>query len=468
MKRLLILLVSAAATGAAVAADETCVQPGPQDAVRCYVQQVRQAPLEVEVLDQHAEEGYEFRRYRMVSQDWAPAPATGPREWTHNVEMHIPADALHRKALLVVNNGVLIGDEEQTPDYPRDELRAIAQRTRSVVIMVDHVPNQYVMFSDTPKALREDDAVAHTWAHWMRDPAAPSELPLHVPMAAAVSRTMDLAEQALAPLDIREFMLTGASKRGWAAWLVAVTDSRVVALVPTVIDVSDTTRMLEDLRKRYGGHWPAALFSYFKSGVLQQIGGPDFARLMAVMDPLSYLESSGSRLSIPKYLVSASGDDFFAPDADPEALNRLPGELSLRVLPNADHGGARAHVATTLVPFIKRIQAEKALPRVDWQPNGAVEFSEPPVSVQLWTADNEVDRDFRYACGVRYHAQPLAAERFAQRMSAETPISGWKASFIEATFADGYVATTPVRVRPETFPDHPPTQQAGRCRSFSG
>lgn len=121
------------------------------------------------------------------------------------------------------------------------------------VVMISDVPNQYVTFGDVDEPLREDDAVAHTWAHSLRG-AAP-ELPLHVPMATAASRGMDLAEQELGKqgLTVDRFIITGASKRGWSAWFTALADERVMAIVPSVIDVADTSICWPDCASVMGG-----------------------------------------------------------------------------------------------------------------------------------------------------------------------------------------------------------------------
>src|SRR5690606_7538100 len=207
-------------------------------------------------------------------------------------------------------------------------------------------------------------------------------------------------------------IISGASKRGWSAWLTAMADERVTAIVPSVIDIADTDAMLAGLRQRCGGAWPTALWPYQAAGVLQQRGSPAFGRLMAMMDPVQYLGEPGERLAIPKYLVSASGDDFFAPDQITDFLPRLPGQTSLRVLPNSDHGGVRGHVVSTLVPLVRRVQAGQPLPTVQVSAaDGAglvqVRLSERPVAVRVWTALNPRHRDFRYACKVRYTSQTL-------------------------------------------------------------
>lgn len=452
-------------------AAQDCSSLRPQQVVQCHMANIRQAPLESVLIEQNAEPGYAFRRFELMSQTWDPQPVVEPRRWKHTVELHVPSHAVPGKALLVVNNGLRHSDSQHF-DYSREALREVALKARVAVVMISDVPNQYLTFSDAEQPLREDDAVAHTWTHWMRNPDAAAELPLHVPMAAAASRAMDLAEVELkkAGVAVDRFIITGASKRGWSAWLTALGDPRVSAIVPSVIDVADTSTMLKGLRQRYGGHWPAALWPYQKAGALQRLGTPRFEQLMGLMDPMRYLDEPGQRLAIPKYLVSASGDDFFAPDQVTDFQQRLPGQTSLRVLPNSDHGGVRNAVVSTLVPALRRLRDDVALPSVQLSVNrqdgsSTVEFSELPVAVKVWTANNSRDRDFRYACGVRYTSVTLTPrQRFS--LPHTPPETGWRAQFVEARFADGFIATSPVSVLPQVYPAHPPAQQDGACKSF--
>ncbi|MQG92459.1 PhoPQ-activated protein PqaA family protein [Pseudomonas sp. MN1F] len=449
---------------------QDCAGLRPQEVVRCYIGNVRQAPLDAQLFEQTSSPDYRFLAFHMTSQQWAPAPVTEPREWKHDVELYVPRHAVPGKALLVVNNGVRFG-AAQPPSYTREVLREVALKARIAVVMVSDVPNQALTFSDVQKPLREDEAVAHTWAHSLNDQAAAPELPLQVPMAAAASRAMDLAQEQLKKIGhkVDRFIITGGSKRGWGAWLTALADDRVMAIVPNVIEVEDTAAMLAGLRKRYGGHWPLALLPYQQAGVLKQLDSPGFARLAAMIDPMQYLNEHGQRLAIPKYLISASGDDFFAPDPVTDYQQRLPGQTSLRVLPNSDHAGVREAVVSTLVPVVRRLHEGEPLPRVQLIADERagtmqVRFSERPLTVKVWTASNSRDRDFRYACGVRYVSQTIKPKR---RLTVQrtAPSVGWQAQFIEATFADGFIATSPVSVWPQTFPDHPPADLGGACRS---
>lgn len=58
------------------------------------------------------------------------------------------------------------------------------------------------------------------------------------PMTKSVIRAMDTVQAWASEYhqqDIRKFVVVGASKRGWTAWLTAAVDSRVVAIAPIVI-----------------------------------------------------------------------------------------------------------------------------------------------------------------------------------------------------------------------------------------
>ena len=55
---------------------------------------------------------------------------------------------------------------------------------------------------------------------------------------------------------------------------------------------------------------------------------------MRIEDPYEYRD----RLTMPKFLVNATGDQFFLPDSWKFYLGDLPGETHVRYVPNADHG----------------------------------------------------------------------------------------------------------------------------------
>ena len=267
-----------------------------------------------------------------------------------------------------------------------------------------------------------------------------------------------MAQQALPEKAIDSFIVTGLSKRGWTSWLTAIADSRVEAIVPFVIDLLDTRAALEHMYQSYGGNWPIAFTPYYQEEIDKKLNTPGFAKLMQIMDPLQYLASEYQpRLSIAKYIINASGDDFYVPDNTDFYYDKLPGDKTLRVAPNSSHSGIKAFSEQSLITFVNRLRQATPIPQLnttiamkDKVQTVTVSLSETPEKVLLWTAANPDTRDFRYACDVRYTAFPLAVTpNNTLEVALNTPAIGWQATFIEATFSDGFVATTPVYISPQ-------------------
>lgn len=437
--------------------------------------------------------GVEKRSYTLTSQHWSAGGMVTPIAWQHEVDIYIPEQALSGTALLVVNNGINTagagGTVKGPSDFSETVVASIAKRTRSIVISVSNVPNQYLTYADDGIARREDSSVAHSWKLFLQAPQQRPFMSLHIPMMEAVVKTMDLSEQVLQPWHIHHFIVTGASKRAWATWLAAIADTRVQAVVPFVLDILNMGQVLDHTYQVYGKSWPLAFRDYQGEGITVQRHSASFDQLLDIEDPMRYLGTAqADRLAIPKYIVNASGDDFFVPDNARYSFAALPGVKALRVVPNSSHYGIISHVEETLVPLVNRLQQARPLPTVssgavsgvaafgesvsgEAGPLSTLTFSEMPVKVMYWQANNPNARDFRYACGVRYEGQVLVVDAARQVVvpnmaPKEIPVSGWTASFVEAEFADGFVVTTQVRVLPDTYPDSPPPVLAPGCQTL--
>lgn len=224
----------------------------------------------------------------------------------------------------------------------------------------------------------------------------------------------------------------------------------------------------------YGGNWPLAYIGYYLQGVIAQRKTEPFKKLMQVEDPMTYRNLPGytDRLKIPKYIVNASGDDFFIPDASRQYLADLPGDNTLRVIPNSADD-VRAFVEANLIPYIKRRQTGNTAPRLKAQEQRLdatstklhLTLSEIPIRMTQWTAHNPKARDFRYNCGVRYTAAQLPASMDVQT-TLRAPKVGWAAEFFEAEYADGVVETTMVKVLPDTYPNQAPPADEAFCRTL--
>ena len=412
----------------------------------------------------------EKRSFYLSSQNWSPEDLVEPAIWRHDVDIYIPDDALKGRALLVVNNGINIttvpNGTKPASDLNETMLINIAKQTKTIVVSVSNVPNQFLVYTDDGVARREDSSVAHSWQLFMQSPQTRPFM--SVPMMEAVVKTMDLAEIELKRWKIDSFIVTGASKRAWAAWLATIADRRIDAIAPFVIDVLNMGKVIEHTYQSYGKHWPLAFGDYEREGVIAHRESASYDKLLQIEDPLRYLQSAHAhRLDIPKYIVNASGDDFFVPDNTRFYFDTLPGVKALRVAPNASHFGVIPYIQSSLITFVNRLQRDTALPMMHLKKTPGkwhIDFSETPVKLTLWSASNTLARDFRFACGVRYGATPLTASKNLS-VNIATPEQGWQASFVEAQFADGFVITTPVEILPDTYPDKAPPESGPACKT---
>jgi PhoPQ-activated pathogenicity-related protein len=448
------------------------------EVLSCYRKAAATQPLRYISKGQEPQPGVNIRRFELRSQSWSQNGQVAPADWIHGVDLYIPDNVKGTRAVLVANDGVnnpLPGGSPGAPNnFSKDTLLNIARQTGLIVVAVSNVPNQYLTYSNDGEPRTEDGSVAHSWKLFMQAPEQRPFMSLHVPMMEALVKAMDLAQKETQPGQVVSFLATGASKRGWAVWLSALADSRVDSIVPFVIDVLNTDKVFDQTFLAYGGHWPLAYVDYYTQGVIAQRKSEPFKKLMQVEDPMTYRNLPGysDRLKIPKYIVNASGDDFFIPDASRQYLMDLPGDNTLRVIPNSAHD-VRASVEANLIPYIKRWQTGNTAPRLKAQEQHLnatstrlqLTLSEMPIRLTQWTAHNPKARDFRYNCGVRYIAAQLPASTDVQT-TLRAPTEGWSAEFFEAEYADGVVETTMVKVLPDTYPDKAPTDYPPFCRTL--
>ncbi|ECI8303948.1 PhoPQ-activated pathogenicity-related family protein [Salmonella enterica] len=403
-----------------------------------YREQISGTPLKYTLINTAPLAQVVVRHYELLSQHWSPDDMVTPAQWRHNVDIYIPETAKEHHALVVVNNGINYDKGVQITgkpgDFPQETLASISRDTNTIVISVSDIPNQYLTFQDDKKPLKEDESVSRSWALFMEAPEQRKLMPLNIPMVTALSQAMRLAKKELTQWNINSFIITGISKRGWTTWLSAIADPDVEAIVPFAIDLLDIDASLEHIYQSYGGNWPITFYPYYQQGIDEKIKSPTFTQLRQIIDPLRYLNTIYQpRLAIPKYIINASGDDFFVPDNTRFYYSKLPGVKSLRIVPNMN-------------------------------------FSEAPVKVVRWTANNPNARDFRYACGIRY--QPLTIDIPANNKISITlnePKTGWEATYIEATFNDGYVATSQVYITPdEKYPQTAPPSVNAACQTLPG
>jgi PhoPQ-activated pathogenicity-related protein len=407
---------------------------------------------------------------KLTSQQWLTDREVTQPVWTHWLTVIRPSGALSSNIGFVFVTGG--SSERKPPDEAPDWLEALARDTRTVVAELRMVPNQPIVFADDPTRTprSEDDFIAYTWDKYLR--TGDERWPARLPMTKSVVRAMDAITAFCRSgegggLDVKRFVVAGASKRGWTTWTTAAVDPRVVAIAPAVIDVLHVEPSFEHHWRAYGA-WASAVDDYVKHGIMDWMGSRQFHALMQIEDPYYYRD----RLTMPKLMVNAAGDEFFLPDSARFYFGELPGEKHLRYVPNTNHSLDKTDAIQTVHAFYASVVAGRARPRFTWthEADGTLKVvaRDLPKDVRLWTATNPEARDFRLdTIGAAYHAEalsPSAPNTWSARVAP--PARGWTAYFMELTFDSGGTYplkfTTDIRVTPERMPYPPHARTAGQ------
>ena len=99
----------------------------------------------------------------------------------------------------------------------------------------------------------EDALIAYTFDQYLQ--TGESDWPLLLPMVKSTVRAMDAMQSIVRErwgASLESFTVSGASKRGWTAWLTAAVDKRVMAVVPMVIDVLNMGAQMDHQRETWG------------------------------------------------------------------------------------------------------------------------------------------------------------------------------------------------------------------------
>lgn len=395
----------------------------------------------------------------MVSQTWLTTAEVDRPQWRHWVTILRPAILRADTALLYINGG----SNSETPPTPDALLAAMAVQAGMIVINLGQVPNQPLRFAGETQTRTEDAIIAYTWDKFLR--TGDERWPARLPMTKAAVRAMDATSEFLAklpdPVTVRNYIVAGGSKRGWTTWTAAAVDPRVVAIAPIVIDTLNMQASFVHHWRAYG-FWAPAVTDYVNAGVMNWFQTPQIDALAEIEDPYQYRD----RLTLPKYLLCSSGDQFFLPDNSQFYFSDLPGEKYLRYVPNTDHGMNSPETALNLIAWLRAITSNFPRPRFSFRadrPSGVISVRtlDKPTEVLLWQATNPQARDFRLeSVGPIWKSTPLRGENGIYIASPPPPAQGFTAFFIELRFPGPddlpLVFTTEVVVTPDVYPFDPP------------
>jgi PhoPQ-activated pathogenicity-related protein len=395
----------------------------------------------------------------LKSQTWRSTPEVDRPVWQHWLTITKPDKVTSDTALLTIGGGRNGG--EAPAAAPADAIDR-ARRTGTVVVSLGQVPNEPLVFNNDGKERTEDDLIAYCDIKFL-DTGDPTWV-ARLPMVKSAVKAMDAATEFLATADggkvaIKSFVVAGGSKRGWTTWLTGAVDPRVKAIVPAVIDVVNVRPSMMNHYAAYG-FWAPAVGNYAEQHkVMDRWDSPRMEELNKIEDPYFYLD----RLTLPKYVVNAAGDQYFTPDSSKFYFDDLKGPKYLRYVPNGDHSLRDTDAADSILAFYRAVVEGKELPKFTWkvEKDGSitVEAKTKPKEVNLWQATNPKARDFRLVTiGKAYKATPLEGDGKGVYVGkVAKPESGWTAFFVELVFDSGddkapYKFTTAVQVAPDTLP----------------
>ena len=416
--------------------------------------------------------GYTIYQIRLTSEQWRALDEVQPDLWEHWLTVIVPAQVRTTTALLMIDRG----DWDSPAPDPNNfaAFGAAAVATGMIVADVSAVPNQPLRFAGEARTRSEEAVIAYTWDKFLR--GGEDQWLALFPMTKAVVWAMTATTQFCASPQgggntVDRFIVSGPSNRGWAAWLAAATDPRVVGLVSIVFD---GLNMEESFRRHWQsyGFWSEALEEFEDLGIFAWLGSQRNGAAMRLIDPYQYRD----RLTMPKYIINAAGDEFFVPTGWQSYLDGLPGDNYMRYVPNAGHMIDQGNdilvqdVLSRALVWVTAVVSGAPLPSFTWEfPSPeriVVKTKDHPSAVRVWQASNRNARDFRLeAIGpawVSTEIQDSGGGVF--EAAVEVPSRGWRAYFVELEFPSGspvpLTFTTPLRVVPDTLPFPPPLATA--------
>ncbi len=427
-----------------------------------------------EVVASQDGDGYTLHTIEMTSQTWLTEAEVDRPLWTHWLMLVEPDEVTSDHAFLYISGGRNGGDP---PEQANPLTLQPALATGSFAAELRMVPNQPLTFVGDDYGPRvEDELIAYGWDKFLQgeDPIWLARLP----MTKAAVRAMDTmtafaATEEGGGAEVNRFVVAGGSKRGWTTWTTGMVDDRVAAIAPIVIDLLNVERSFEHHWQVYG-FWAPAVGDYEREGIMEWFGDPRYLELQQIVEPYNHLD----KLQMPKYLINATGDQFFLPDSAQFYFDDLLGEKHLRYVPNTEHSLGGSDAAVGFLAFYQAILEGVERPDVDWSiatddaGGGAITAwvanGIEPSQVLLWQATNPEARDFRVdTIGRTWTSTEVEAGDDGRWTGAvDAPEEGWSAFYLEFAFPGPGEApfqfSTEVKVVPEDLPfGWPPNADGG-------
>jgi PhoPQ-activated pathogenicity-related protein len=389
-------------------------------------------------------DGCTVHKLLLTSQTWQGIP------WRHALYAYVPQDLRHDDTALLFITGGKIGGQPSEEEMAMGA--SLAQLAGVPVAFLHQVPNQPLLDGRV-----EDDLISETFLRYLetQDASWPLLFPMVKSAVSAMTALQDFGQKQYG-VEVKRFVVTGASKRGWTTWLTATVDDRVAAIAPIVIDTLNFQPQMKHQLECWG-EYSEQIADYTTKGLVDVMQKKPEIPLWRWVDPYTYR----SKLTLPKLIINGANDRYWTVDALSLYWNDLVGPKYVRYVPNAGHnlGDGRQGALATLAAFTQHVAGGRPLPDLEWKYDSddkelrlTISADPAPKSVRLWSARSGT-RDFREA---QWTATELTASGEAggngdgQAYVGVVPKEGegYVAVFGEATFDDGpfeYNLSTVVR-----------------------
>lgn len=369
----------------------------------------------------------------LVSQTWQDTV------WEHRLQIFRPDKLAYSHFCTLLNTGGN-GSAEET----RIGL-TIAKATGGVFAILYGIPKQPLYGGKT-----EDALIVYTWQKFLE--TGDESWPLHFPMAKAVLKAMDAVQEFAKSENqpaITDFLITGASKRGWTTWLAAATqDKRIKAIAPMVIDTLNVTAQIPHQLAAYGKP-SEEVGDYTSAGMIEALQTEKGKRLLQLADPYSYRDI----LTLPKLIILGTNDRYWSQDSLNLYWDGLKGPKWVTYTPNSGHGlEDRLHVFATLSAFSTSIASKTPWPQMKWdyrESSSGLDLSVTsdiaPKSGRLFRAYAKT-KDFRDS---KWTSEPMTAISGGFTGHLNSPEEGFAATFGEVTYEIGgktFTLSTQIRI----------------------
>ena len=358
--------------------------------------------------------------------------------WKHQLTILVPNQIQHEDALLFITGGSLKDDvvnwnSNGANDAVYKGIAAIAENNKAVAAVLRQTPNQPLYDN-----LTEDALISYTLHNFKND--GDYTWPLLFPMVKSAVRAMDamqgFAKQSLHK-NIKGFVVSGASKRGWTTWLTGANDKRVIGIAPMVIDILNMPKSL-DYQIQTWKEYSIQIKDYVDLGIPQESHTAGGTALNTMIDPYSYRKN----LSIPKMLFMGTNDEYWVIDNVKNYIDSIPGRYLINYVPNVGHNlGDGKQAFEGLGAFFGLTINHQPYPACNWKSTttksdvslNITTTANKLVDVIVWSADSD-DLDFRnekwVAKSLSISKKPLVTVKEA------LPKKGYSAFYVDLKYED--------------------------------